>query len=69
MPVETRAGAPGGVSAAWAADRSVVNVVAVAKWLGHHDVEGPFRATDERQRMMVYIKRKTAVGRSCRGAA
>lgn len=46
-----------------------VNVVAVAKWLGHHDVEGPIRATDERQRKMVYSKQKTAVGRSCCCAA
>ncbi|QCW76944.1 hypothetical protein EQG64_03675 [Streptomyces sp. S6] len=69
MPAEGAAGAPAGVSAEGAADRSVVNVVAVAKWLGHHDVAGPFRATDERQRKMLYTKRKTAVGRSCCCAA
>ncbi|POG44027.1 hypothetical protein BV881_28615 [Streptomyces sp. ZL-24] len=69
MPVERAAGAPAGVSAEGSADRSVVNVVAVAKWLGHHDVAGPFRATDERQRKMLYTKRKTAVGRSCCCAA
>ncbi len=66
---ETTAGAPLEASAVGFADRSVVNVVAVAKWLGHHDVAGPLRATDERQRKMLYTRRKTAVGRSCHCAA
>ncbi|ATY94665.1 hypothetical protein CVT27_03685 [Streptomyces cavourensis] len=69
MPAEAAAAVPRGGSADGSADRSVVNVVAVAKWLGHHDVAGPFRATDERQRKMLYTKRKTAVGRSCCCAA
>ncbi|HBF79174.1 MAG TPA: hypothetical protein DD420_04345 [Streptomyces sp.] len=45
-------------------DRCVVNVVASAKWLGHHDVAGPLRTTDERQRKMSTRQRTTA-GRSC----
>lgn len=54
-----------------------VNVVAVAKWVGHHDV-GPYPglssgsspgATDERQRKMVYTKRKTTGGPTCCFAA
>ncbi|PCG81793.1 hypothetical protein CIB93_33525 [Streptomyces sp. WZ.A104] len=69
MPAEAPAAPPAGVSAERSADRSVVNVVAVAKWLGHHDVAGPLRATDERQRKMLYTRRKTAVGRSCCCAA
>ncbi|ARF60643.1 hypothetical protein B1H20_04000 [Streptomyces violaceoruber] len=69
MRGETTAGALLEASAVGFADRSVVNVVAVAKWLGHHDVAGPLRATDERQRKMLYTRRKTAVGRSCHCAA
>ncbi|TXS10507.1 hypothetical protein EAO68_27400 [Streptomyces sp. wa22] len=60
MRAERRPGPP--------ADRCVVNVVASAKWLGHHDVAGPNRATDERQRKM-NTRQKTAVGRSCCCAA
>ncbi|KUJ65214.1 hypothetical protein ACZ90_49715 [Streptomyces albus subsp. albus] len=69
MRGETPAGGPLGASVVGSADRSVVNVVAVAKWLGHHDVAGSLRATDERQRKMLYTRRKTAVGRSCHCAA
>ncbi|MGY3684054.1 hypothetical protein ACVWXU_007677 [Streptomyces sp. TE33382] len=69
MPAEAPAGLPCGMPAGMSRDRSVVNVVAVAKWLGHHDVAGPLRTTDERQRKMVYTRQKTAVGRSCCCAA
>ncbi|QEU75574.1 hypothetical protein CP967_29530 [Streptomyces nitrosporeus] len=51
-----------------AVDRCAVNVVASAKWLGHHDVAGPLRTTDERQRKMS-TRLKTAAGRSCCRAA
>lgn len=65
MSAQVPAGALTGARAGLCA----VNVVAVAKWLGHHDVAGPLRATDERQRKMVYTRQKTADGRSCCCAA
>ncbi|AWL37290.1 hypothetical protein B9S64_03650 [Streptomyces sp. SM18] len=60
MRAEAPPGRPG--------DRCAVNVVASAKWLGHHDVAGPPRTTDERQRKMS-TRQKTTVGRSCCHAA